>query len=212
MEQATSQRIFREATRQHTTITTYNQTYGKTEYGVSVRRMAIAAVAFSILLAGGNSWANCFLATPAPLARHNDVIGSLLPMASTRPPPRRTLKKRRSNNRRRRVDGKSENDDPSMEHNFEVKPIRRRDAVEQGLDYWIDEEDINRNKASESRPAKTIKRSSEQMSQEKLKAEIVAPYTQNWIGYLSLTVVILATIVKQFPELLAIPIIPIPDL
>ncbi|EJK60183.1 hypothetical protein THAOC_19513 [Thalassiosira oceanica] len=129
-------------------------------------------------------------------------------MAPTRPPPRRTLKKRRSN-RRRRVDGKSENEVP-MEHNFEVKPIRRRDAVEQGLDYWIDEEEINKSKARESRPAKTSKRS--RMSQDKLKAEIVAPYKQNWIGYFSLTIVILATIGKQFPELLAIPIIPIPDL
>ena len=172
--------------------------------------MVTVAVAFSILLAGGDSLADCFVATPV-FARQNNVIGSMLSMAPTRPPPRRTLKKRRSN-RRRRVDDKSESDDP-MKHTFEVKPIRRRDAVEQGLDYWIDEEEINKNTASKLRPAKTGERSNrEQMSQEKLRAEIVAPYKQNWIGYLSLTIVILATIVKQFPELLAIPIIPIPDL
>ena len=51
-----------------------------------------------------------------------------------------------------------------------------------------------------------------EISQEKLKTEIAAPYKQNWIGLLSTVVVVLAFIVKQFPELLVPPSIPFPDL
>jgi len=50
------------------------------------------------------------------------------------------------------------------------------------------------------------------MSKEKLRDEIVAPYKQNWIGFFSMVVVILATIVTKFPEAVEIPVIKIPDL
>jgi len=51
-----------------------------------------------------------------------------------------------------------------------------------------------------------------EISQEKLRKEVVAPYKENWIGLFSVGVIVLATIVTQFPELLNTPLIPIPDL
>lgn len=51
-----------------------------------------------------------------------------------------------------------------------------------------------------------------EITQEKLRAEVAAPYKQNWIGFFSVGIVILATIVTQFPELLNQPLIQIPDL
>ena len=50
------------------------------------------------------------------------------------------------------------------------------------------------------------------MSKEKLREEIVAPYKQNWIGILSVCIVVLSVITTNFPELLQSPLIPIPDL
>jgi hypothetical protein len=47
---------------------------------------------------------------------------------------------------------------------------------------------------------------------EKLMTEVKAPYKQNWIGYFSVMIVIISTIVIKFPELLDLPMIPIPDL
>lgn len=51
-----------------------------------------------------------------------------------------------------------------------------------------------------------------EISRDKLREEVVAPYKQNWIGIFSLVIVILSTIVTKFPELMQIPVIPIPDL
>jgi len=51
-----------------------------------------------------------------------------------------------------------------------------------------------------------------EISQEKLKKEVVAPYKENWIGIISVGIVMLATIVSNFPELLQSPLIRIPDL
>ena len=50
------------------------------------------------------------------------------------------------------------------------------------------------------------------ISKEKLRAEVVAPYKQNWIGLFSVFIVILSAIGTKFPELLQGPLIPIPDL
>ncbi len=51
-----------------------------------------------------------------------------------------------------------------------------------------------------------------EISKEKLRTEVVAPYKQNWIGLLSVGFVVLAVIIKNFPELLIGPVIQIPDL
>jgi hypothetical protein len=103
------------------------------------------------------------------------------------------------------------------EYDIEIRPIRRRDAIEAGLDYWIDESDLEkerlRKKAMRRRSGGGVGGGSEQqISKEKLKEEMVAPYKQNWIGLLSVGVVILSAIATKFPELLMVPIIPIPDL
>jgi hypothetical protein len=51
-----------------------------------------------------------------------------------------------------------------------------------------------------------------QISRDKLKEEVIAPYKQNWIGIFSVMIMILSMIIKKFPELMQIPVIPIPDL
>jgi hypothetical protein len=50
------------------------------------------------------------------------------------------------------------------------------------------------------------------ISKERLREEVIAPYKQNWIGLFSMVIVILATIVTKFPEVIEIPVIKIPDL
>ncbi len=51
-----------------------------------------------------------------------------------------------------------------------------------------------------------------EISKQKLREEVVAPYKQNWIGLFSVLIVVLSTIVTKFPEMMQIPVIPIPDL
>jgi hypothetical protein len=112
----------------------------------------------------------------------------------------------------------------------EIRPARRRDAVEAGLDYWIDESDLmrerqrrialmDRRRRMRSPAATTTTLSSRGgtgggggMPMDRLREEVAAPYKQNWIGWMSAFVVALSAIVTKFPELLQIPIIPIPDL
>ena len=50
------------------------------------------------------------------------------------------------------------------------------------------------------------------ISKDKLRNEVVAPYKQNWIGMISMFIAILSVIGSKFPELLQVPVIPIPDL
>jgi hypothetical protein len=136
------------------------------------------------------------------------------------------------------VDDDDDNcDDTSMMMDVEVRPIRRQDAVEAGLDYWMDEADLTKYRrrridvrdrrrrkyatsrtttsTSSSTNATTEDASSDGMggmSTDRLREEVVAPYKQNWIGWVSVFFVAMSTIVTKFPELLQIPIIPIPDL
>jgi hypothetical protein len=51
-----------------------------------------------------------------------------------------------------------------------------------------------------------------EISKEKLRTEVVAPYKQNWIGFMSVGFIVFAMIIKQFPDLLNGPVIQIPDL
>ena len=51
-----------------------------------------------------------------------------------------------------------------------------------------------------------------EISKEKLKSEIVAPYKENWIGIFSVFIFAITVIVISFPELVELPVIPIPDL
>ena len=51
-----------------------------------------------------------------------------------------------------------------------------------------------------------------QITQEKLWTEVLSPYKQNWIGYISVVIVVIAFIVKNFPEVMNPPLVRnIPD-
>lgn len=97
------------------------------------------------------------------------------------------------------------------EDEVEIRPMRRRDAVEAGLDYWIDEGELMRERQRKI-AEKNRKASEGSISKEKLREEVVAPYKQNWIGIFSVFIAILSAIATKFPEVLQIPVIPIPDL
>lgn len=127
----------------------------------------------------------------------------------------------------------------------EIRPMRRKDAIQAGLDYWMDESDIEKERLRRAnwerkRRRNNIRRGGggridsgvygmtstssteektnggqqqqQQISIDKLKQEMVAPYKQNWIGFMSVGMILMSVIVTKFPELLMIPIIPLPDL
>eukprot|EP00571_Detonula_confervacea_P001789 CAMPEP_0172316200 /NCGR_PEP_ID=MMETSP1058-20130122/27508_1 /TAXON_ID=83371 /ORGANISM="Detonula confervacea, Strain CCMP 353" /LENGTH=214 /DNA_ID=CAMNT_0013030457 /DNA_START=10 /DNA_END=654 /DNA_ORIENTATION=+ len=163
--------------------------------------------------------------------RHDDGITALFSTPTgNRPPPRRTLKKRK-NKRRQRMDQLSQNTREmnnnshgsnsqqtlllGEEDDVEVRPVRRRDAIEAGLDYWMEDGDLERERQRRiaEKNRKLQNKSMEgAISKEKLRAEVVAPYKQNWIGMISVFIATLSFIATKFPELLQIPVIPIPDL
>ncbi|KAL7524756.1 hypothetical protein ACHAWF_001074 [Thalassiosira exigua] len=101
--------------------------------------------------------------------------------------------------------------DHEYDDDVEIRPARRRDAVEAGLDYWIDESDLEQERRRKVM-ARNRKPTEGSISEQKLREEVVAPYKQNWIGILSAFIVVLSAIGTSFPELLQIPVIPIPDL
>ncbi len=92
-----------------------------------------------------------------------------------------------------------------------MRPLVRAKKVEAGEDYWIDEAELQKSLARKI-ALKNRKASQGEISKEKLKTEVVAPYKQNWIGLFSVGIIVLATIVTNFPELLNSPVIQIPDL
>ncbi len=93
----------------------------------------------------------------------------------------------------------------------EIRPLVRQQKIEKGEDYWIDEQELQQN-IQRQIAIKNRKEQEGEMPKEKLKVEVVAPYKQNWIGFLSICVVVLAAIAKEFPELFVSPVIQIPDL
>ncbi|KAL7574846.1 hypothetical protein ACA910_010683 [Epithemia clementina (nom. ined.)] len=123
---------------------------------------------------------------------------------------RRDLRKRRRRNKGtddRNVEADTETDDASWKIS-EVRPLIKSYAREQGVDYWMDEEELQ--KYSESLRRKP--REAGQVPDEKLWKEVLSPYRENWIGLFSVLIVVIATIVVNFPELLQPPVIEIPDL
>jgi len=149
-----------------------------------------------------------------PATRHFELstrLGSSLFSTPPKRVARRDLKKR---NRRKRVGySKFTEEDKALDSNvnIETRPLIRSKKIEAGEDYWIEEEELK--KYSEREKAiKNRKAMEGEISIEKLKEEVVAPYKQNWIGFISVGIIVLAVIVKEFPELLNTPMIPIPDL
>jgi len=130
---------------------------------------------------------------------------------------RRDLKKRTS----RKRDGRSKSIQTAEEAaktakdnsnvNIETRPLVRSISVEAGQDYWIDEAELEKFSKREQ-AIKNRKAMEGEIPKEKLQQEVVAPYKQNWIGLLSVGIIALAFIFKEFPDLLNSPIIPIPDL
>ena len=139
-------------------------------------------------------------------------------MSSSSPPPqrkaRRDLKKRRRrsrNNRQGSADstGGNKNDDDDFWLTAESRPVSKSRAIELGQDYWIDEEELKRQKEREEMAR--VKKPG-QVPDEKLWTEVLSPYKQNWIGLFSVIIVILTFLIQKFPELTDYPIIPLPDL
>mmetsp|Transcript_18792 Transcript_18792/g.26501 ORF Transcript_18792/g.26501 Transcript_18792/m.26501 type:complete len:172 (+) Transcript_18792:222-737(+) len=122
--------------------------------------------------------------------------------------PRRNLKKRR--NRRKRQQ-KAQTLGEDFWETADRRPLVSAEAREAGEDYWIDEKDLQESLLREQ-AIKNRKAMEGEITQEKLRAEVAAPYKQNWIGYFSVCIIVLAMIVTQFPELLNNPVIQIPDI
>jgi hypothetical protein len=83
-------------------------------------------------------------------------------------------------------------------------------AREAGEDYWIDLEELKR---QEERKEQIRARDPGQIPDQKLWTEVLSPYKQNWIGWISVTIIAIAFIFKNFPEVINPPVITnIPDL
>lgn len=94
--------------------------------------------------------------------------------------------------------------------NSELRPLILSQKREAGVDYWIDPYELMKQKEREnawkSRPKEN------QITQEKLWTEVLSPYKQNWIGYISVVIVVIAFIIKNFPEVMNPPLVRnIPD-
>jgi len=125
--------------------------------------------------------------------------------------PRRRLKKIPTKNpaQRRRRSGQQLDDFPWEE--AETKSLVSDKATEQGDDYWYDAKsllqfDMEAMKKLVQRPVQG------QISKDRLKAEIAAPYKNNWLGLSVAAVAVIIWFVKNNPQLLDTPRILIPDL
>lgn len=130
---------------------------------------------------------------------------------SSPPPrkPRRDLKKRR-NRVRDLLTGRSP-EDAAFWEKAESRSLIPSDAKEKGQDYWVDEEALKREQQREA-ARKAARQSGNQVPDEKLWGEILSPYRQNWIGFISVCIIAIAFIIKNFPELVENPTIQLPDL
>jgi hypothetical protein len=179
--------------------------------------MAFLIVLCAIIATATAAFQTAPLLTPL----RNDVSTSITQSLSTTtalystPPsssrqPRRNLVKRH----RRKREGKARHSVSATGDAFPWETAESRSIVstvskEMGEDYWIDPEELN---AAEARRTALQKREPGQIPNEKLWIEILSPYKQNWIGIISVIMVVLTTIVTKFPELVEAPTITIPDL
>mmetsp|Transcript_19204 Transcript_19204/g.24718 ORF Transcript_19204/g.24718 Transcript_19204/m.24718 type:complete len:191 (+) Transcript_19204:135-707(+) len=133
-------------------------------------------------------------------------------------PPKRTARRDMQKRRRRNKNGgetgasttaTNNNNKNSKAVAFEIRPLIKSEAKEQGVDYWIDDQELEKYNA---RKQSLRERDPGQVPDEKLWKEVFAPYKQNWIGWISVMIVMITTIVVKFPELLQSPVISLPDL
>lgn len=156
----------------------------------------------------------CFVALATgftPLSSAPTSVQQLTTLFSSPPPrkARRDLKKRR-NRVRDLITGRSPEDAAFWEKS-ESRPLIPSNAKEKGQDYWVDEEALKREQEREAARI-AARQSGKQVPDEKLWNEILSPYRQNWIGLLSVFIITIAFIIKNFPELVENPIIQLPDL
>ena len=139
------------------------------------------------------------------------ALYSTPPSSSSRQPRRNLVKRQRRKSREgnSRHAGGSAAGDAFPWETAESRSIVPTVSKEMGEDYWIDQEEL---KAAQERREQLQKREPGQIPNEKLWVEILSPYKQNWIGMISVVIVVLATIVTKFPELVEAPTIVIPDL
>jgi hypothetical protein len=115
--------------------------------------------------------------------------------------PRRKMQKRRS---RRRTENSEASTDDFPWDTAESRPLILSTAKEAGEDYWIDEAELERERM---RKEQIKARDPGQVPDEKLWKEVLSPYRQNWIGLISVTIIVFAFIFKNFPEIIDPPII-----
>ena len=80
-------------------------------------------------------------------------------------------------------------------------------AREAGEDYWMDAEALQRLNEQQQQQQQRRRRDPNQMSDQKLWIEVLSPYKQNWIGLISVSMIVFAFIFKYFPEVIDPPII-----
>lgn len=113
--------------------------------------------------------------------------------------------------RRRERKGRSVEAENFSWETAESRPLVKSIAKEAGQDYWIDPEDLDKERQREE-AIKNRKALEGEVPKEKLMSEIAAPYKQNWIGFFSVFIATLSIIIIKFPELLDQPKIAFPDL
>jgi hypothetical protein len=157
-------------------------------------KSTVVAIFVAILLGSSSAW------IPSP-SRHIIACSSSR-LYSTPRQPRRKLQKRR-----KRQEKQVATPDDAFWQTAESRPLVNK--KERGEDYWIDEEELKR---AQERTETLKRRDPGQVPDEKLWNEVLSPYRDNWIGFISVFIVILAAIITKFPELLDQPAITIPDL
>lgn len=118
--------------------------------------------------------------------------------------PPKPLRKRR---RRREVD------DPLDWDKLPSVPLVRADASpESGEDYWVALDETAKVVEEGSGKGKSEKEGIDEGLKQRLKEEVVSPYTQNWILRAVAVVLVLVVLVAIFGGEEKVPIIRVPDL
>ena len=157
-------------------------------------------------------WPMVYCFTQAPTTQRISSSNSFqlfLSSPQQRPPQKRIARRNLQKRRRKSKGGESIPTGNARDVVVEVKPLIKSEAREQGVDYWMDEQELKKYNA---RQKALRERDPGQVPDEKLWKEVLSPYRQNWIGWVSVFFVMITTIVTKFPELLQSPIISIPDL
>lgn len=92
-----------------------------------------------------------------------------------------------------------------------VPIVRRSGSPESGEDYWMSMDASAEANAQEGETTRKKKPIDDRL-RERLKQEVVSPYTQNWILWAGVIVAVLVGLVAIFGGEEMIPIIAVPDL